>query len=206
MLHCVWGHFGISLMMRSRLRTDFTFSDLPNRRGRRGVVIVELLIWLPVLMTALMAVVEFAIMQQVNQQVALASRYGAKIAAEVTRDTLVATNLTNINQNATSNNLKSRIDTFLANAGLTGSCEVRLEHNASVGGKTQVDTATVCPCSATGPGTLPAGESPPGEAYVRVTVCVSLTGNVPNLLSTLGYDITGLIARHSTTYRVETNS
>lgn len=174
--------------------------------GRRGVVIVELLIWLPVLMTTLMAVVEFALIQQVNQQVALASRYGAKIASEVTRAFAVSPNLSDINQTATVNNLQSRIDIFLANAGLTASCEVRLEHNACVNNPSQVDTATPCTCNATGPGVLPAGEPPQGEAYVRVTVCVPLTGNVPNLLSTLGYDITGLIVRHSTTYRVETNN
>ena len=170
--------------------------------GRRGVVIVELLIWLPVLMTALMAVVEFALMQQVNQQVALASRHGAKIASEVTRAFAVSPNLSDIN----TGNLQSRIDIFLANAGLTASCEVRLEHNACVNNPSQVDTAMACTCNATGPGVLPAGEPPQGEAYVRITVCVPLTGNVPNLLSTLGYDFTGLIVRHSTTYRVETNN
>lgn len=177
-----------------------------GQHGRRGVVVVELIIWLPVLMTALMAVVEFALMQQVNQQVTLASRYGAKIAAEVTRAFATSPNLSNINQTATVNNLQSRIDTFLANAGLTASCEVRLEHNACVNNPSQVDTAVPCTCNATGPAVLPAGEPPQGEAYVRVTVCVPLIGNVPNLLSTLGYDITGLIVRHSTTYRVETNN
>ncbi len=52
-------------------------------RSRRGIVVVELLLWLPVLLTGLLAVIEFAIMQQVNQQVTLASRYGAKIASEI---------------------------------------------------------------------------------------------------------------------------
>lgn len=192
-------------MLRSRQATNSTPLASGNRH-RRGVVIVELLIWLPVLMTALMAVVEFALMQQVNQQVALASRYGAKIASEVTRAFATSPNLSDINQTATVNNLQSRIDTFLANAGLTASCEVRLEHNACVNNPLQVDTATPCTCNATGPGVLPAGEPPQGEAYVRVTVCVPLIGNVPNLLGTLGYDITGLIVRHSTTYRVETNN
>ncbi len=174
---------------------------------RRGIVVVELLLWLPVLLTALMAVIEFALMQQVNQQVALASRYGAKIAAEVTRAFTVSPNLSDINQTATVNNLQTLIDTFLANAGLTASCEVRLEHNACVDNTLQVDTATPCTCSATGP-VLPAGEppGPPGEAYIRVTVCVPLLGNVPNCLSTLGFDLTDRVARHSTTYRVETNN
>lgn len=192
-------------MLRSRQATNSMPLASGDRR-RRGVVIVELLIWLPVLMTALMAVVEFALMQQVNQQVALASRYGAKIAAEVTRAFATSPNLSDINQTATVNNLQSRIDTFLANAGLTASCEVRLEHNACVNNPLQVDNATPCSCSATGPVTLPAGEPPQGEAYVRVTVCVPLNGNVPNVLSTLGFDISGRIVQHSTTYRVETNN
>lgn len=193
-------------MMRPRLRTDLAPFARLNQPMRCGVAVVELIIWLPVLMTALMAVVEFALMQQVNQQVTLASRYGAKIASEVTRAFATSPNLSNINQTATVNNLQSRIDTFLANAGLTASCEVRLEHNACVNNTLQVDTATPCTCNATGPGALPAGEPPQGEAYVRVTVCIPLTGNVPNLLSTLGFDITGRIVRHSTTYRVETNN
>lgn len=179
-----------------------------RKRSRRGIVVVELLLWLPVLLTGLMAVVEFAIMQQVNQQVALASRFGAKIASEVTRAFAVSPNLSDINQSLTVNNLKSRIDVFLANAGLSQSCEVQLEHNSCVGNTYQVDTSTPCNCSATGPAVLPAGEppGPPGEAYVRVTVCVPLEGNVPNCLSTLGFDITGRVSRHSTTYRIETNN
>lgn len=178
----------------------------PKRSIRRGVVVVELIIWLPVLLTALMAIVQFALMQQVNQQVALASQYGAKIASEITRSFAVSPNLSDINQTATVNNLQSRIDTFLANAGLTASCEVRLEHNACVNNTLQVDNAVPCTCNATGPVVLPAGEPPQGEAYVRVTVCVPLIGNVPNLLNTLGFNITGRIMRHSTTYRVETNN
>lgn len=193
-------------MMRSRITAASASLDWFNQSRRRGVAVVELIIWLPVLMTALMAIVEFALMQQVNQQVNLASRYGAKIASEVTRAFATSPNLSDINQTATVNNLQSRIDTFLANAGLTASSEVRLEHNACVNNPLQVDTATPCTCNATGPGTLPAGEPPQGEAYVRVTVCVPLTGNVPNLLSTLGFDINDRIVRHSTNYRVETNN
>lgn len=179
-----------------------------NHRSRRGIVVLELLLWLPVLLTSLVAVIEFAIMQQVNQQVTLASRYGAKIAAEITRAYTVSPNLGDINLSSTTNNLQSQIDTFLANAGLTASCEVRLEHNACVDNSEQVDTVTPCNCAATGPAALPAGEppGPPGEAYVRVTVCVPLLGNVPNCLSTFGFDLTDRIARHSTTYRIETNN
>ncbi len=190
--------------MRALIRSTQTSIS----HSRRGIVVVELLLWLPVLLTGLMAVVEFALMQQVNQQVTLASRYGAKIAAEVTRAFAVSPNLGDINQTATVNNLQSRIDTFLANAGLTASCEVRLEHNSCVDNPLQVDTATPCNCTATGPAVLPAGEppSPPAEAYVRVTVCVPLLGNVPNCLSTFGFDITDRIVRHSTTYRVETTN
>ena len=190
--------------MRAQIRS----TRMQIGRSRRGIVVVELLLWLPVLLTGLVAVIEFAIMQQVNQQVTLASRYGAKIASEVTRAFATSPNLSDINQTSTANNLQSRIDTFLANAGLTASCEVRLEHNACVVNRLQVDTAIPCNCTVTGPAVLPAGEppSPPGEAYVRVTVCVPLLGNVPNCLKTFGFDITSRIARHSTTYRVETNN
>ncbi|MBC8290747.1 MAG: hypothetical protein H8E37_10570, partial [Planctomycetes bacterium] len=64
--------------------------------------------------------------------------------------------------------------------------------------------------------TLPGGEPPAGEAYVKVTVCVKLTGNVPNCLSTFGFDLNGpngtagdaddCTIEHSTVFRIETNN
>ncbi|MFP6762658.1 MAG: hypothetical protein VB858_03540, partial [Planctomycetaceae bacterium] len=73
-----------------------------------------------------------------------------------------------------------------------------------------------CNCGASTP-SLPAGEpATPGECYVKVTVCETLSGNVPNLLATFGFDLNGangtpgdaddLTIEHSTTFRIETNN
>lgn len=182
----------------------------PDRKQRRGLITLELILWMPIMIIVVMAIIEFAIILQVNQQVTAASRFGARIASEITRDQAAATNLSNFNQTATANNLKSRIDTYLGNAGLTASCQVLLEHSACVPNPSQADPAgTPCPCGAS-PTVLPAFETAPtfenNEAYVKVTVCVPLLNNVPNVLSTFGFDITTQTIEHSTVFRVETNN
>lgn len=174
---------------------------------RKGIVALELIFWLPIQIICIMAIIEFAIIMQVNRQVSFASHFGAKLSSEITRSTAAATNLGNFNLSGTPNNLKSQIDVYLANHGLTTSCEVRLEHNACVANPLQVHTTGFpCPCGPSGPATLPAGEPPSGEAYVRVTVAVKLLNNVPNVLSTFGFDITNYTVEHSTTFRIETNN
>ena len=193
-------------------------SSLCARRlpRRRGVITLELILWLPIMGIFVLAIVEFALIMQFNKQVAYASRFGAKLASEITRDPAAAQNLANFNTSTTANNLKDRIDTYLANHGITASCEVQLIHNACVGGQSQTDTDQACNCGASGSG-LPAGEpANPDEAYVKVTVCVPLPGNVPNCLATFGFDINGpngtagdaddCTIEHSTTFRVETNN
>ncbi len=182
-----------------------TATRSPERR--KGIVALELIFWLPIQVICIMALIEFAIIMQVNRQVAFASHFGAKLSSEITRSTAAATNLSNFNLNGTPNNLKSQIDTYLANHGLTASCEVRLEHNACVANQLQVHTtAFPCPCGPSGPAVLPAGEPPSGEAYVRVTVAVQLLNNVPNVLSTFGFDVTNYTIEHSTTFRIESNN
>lgn len=182
---------------------------------RRGVVTLELLLWLPILVIFVLAIVEFALIMQFNKQIAYASRFGAKLASEITRDQTAATNLSNFNQSGTPNNLKDQIDAYLANHGITASCEVQLQHNACVGGTSQTDTDDPCNCGPS-PTALPGGEPPAGEAHVKVTVCVKLTGNVPNCLSTFGFDLNGpdgsagtaddCTVEHSTVFRIETNN
>ncbi len=180
-------------------------SEAPANGRRRGVVTLELIFWLPILVIFTLALIEFALILQMNRQVAYASRYGAKQAAEITRAIASSPNLSNFNQSATLNNLQSQIDTLLANYGLTASCEVQLLHNACVQNPSQTDTAVACNCGASAP-SLAGGEPPAGEAYVKVTVCVPLTGNVPNCLQTFGFDITGCTIEHSTVLRIETSN
>lgn len=194
-----------------------TLSSLCERRlpRRRGVITLELILWLPIMVIFVLAIVEFALIMQFNKQVAYASRFGAKLASEIARTQAASPNLSNFNLSATANNLKDQVDAYLANHGISSSCEVRLTHNACVGGTSQVDTDAACNCGDSAP-TLPGGEPPAGEAYVKVTVCVKLTGNVPNCLSTFGFDLNGpngtagdaddCTIEHSTVFRVETNN
>jgi hypothetical protein len=175
---------------------------------RAGVVTLELIVALPVIVILILAVVEFAIIYQVNLEVAHAARFGAKLAAEITRNRLAATNLGNYDQAATLNDLKELIDEYLANHGLTPSCEVILQHNACVPLPSQFNPDPIpgnCQCSAPG-AVLPAGEPPAGEAYVRITVGERLTGNVPNLLATFGLALGDLTLQQSTVFRIETNN
>lgn len=176
---------------------------------RSGLVVFELLIWLPVLVIFLLAIVEFGQIYALDQQVALASRFGAKIASETSRSQLPTL--------ATSGTLSGRVQDYLRTANIqNGPCSVTLTHNACVTGQQQqfpAVTPATCRCPApVAPGTLPTGtESPivgtnPREAYVRVTVCVPLRNNVPNLLTTFGFDVGDSTLVHTTTLRYEVNN
>jgi hypothetical protein len=179
---------------------------------RRGVITLELIVAMPVLVIVIMAVVEFAIIYQVNEEVAGAARFGAKLAAEITRNHLVSPRLSNYNTPGV-NHLKERIDQYLQNHGLTPSCEVILQHTACVPFPYQENPTPIpgtCPCTIIGGVTSPFGlaavEPPPGEAYVRVTVVVNLSGNVPNLLATFGLPLGNLTLQESCVFRIETNN
>lgn len=171
------------------------------------MVTLELILFLPVLVLLLLAVVEFAILYQVNQQVCYASKFGAKLASEVSRDDSENPHLGNFNDPGAAppppagQSLKERIDQYLANHGLSESCQVILEHNvANVGNPVQVnpDPAPAdCHCS------LPLRPLPTSGEYVRVTVCLKLAGNVPNLLSTYCIDLGDRTLQCSTVLRYE---
>jgi hypothetical protein len=175
---------------------------------RSGVITLELLVSLPLLVILLLALIEFAIIYQVNMEVAEAARFGAKLASEITRLQAAATNLGNYNQAATVSDLKERIDQYLANNGLTASCEVILQHGACVPNQTQLQPTSIPPdCLCTTPATpFPNSEPPAGECYARVTVALRLDGNVPNLLSTFGLDLGDMTVQQSTVFRIETNN
>jgi len=181
--------------------------------GRAGAVILEFILALPVLVILLLAVVEFSVMLQVNQQLAYASRFGAKLAAEITRNKDIHPNLGDFNLASTTevDSLQGRIDRYLQTHGLTKSCAVVLEHNAcSVPNHEQDRPGTIkdsCHCGnppALMPVSLPGGSE--NEAYVRVTVALTLKDNVPDLLNTLGFALGDRTFVHSTTLRIETDN
>lgn len=171
----------------------------PPARAPQGVVTLELLLVLPVVILFLLAVIQFALIYEVDKRVGYASRFGAKVASETTRDQAAAVNLGNL---ATIGELRRQVDVFLATAGLGGACGVILEHNACLPGtvQTDIDAGCVCPAPAD---PLPGGE-PNGPAYVRVTVCLPLDDNLCDLLPSFGgFSLADKTLRHSTTFRIE---
>ena len=152
-----------------------------RRRIRRAGVVVELLLTLPVLFIALLAIVEFGLILANVKQVALASREGAKLAAE-----------TAPLNGGTAAVIRNLVDDRLESAGMgtNASQGVTLQDTVTFGTFTDGD----CPAPAAPP--LPLGA-------VRVTVCVELEKLSPNLLQAFGFDISGLVVEHTTTYRHE---
>ncbi len=162
--------------------------------NKRGVVALELILVFPILMILLLAVVEFGLILAASNHVEAASRLGAKLAAE-------AANLDQFNDPNTLENLKLRVDEYLNTAGYTDSCQVILENTVpGTTAPTQENPtmASNCPCTPVigATGTLPV-------RAVRVTVCLNMTGNVPNCLATFGFDISGRVIRHSVTWIYE---
>lgn len=175
----------------------------PCRNRRSAVITVELLLSLPILLIFLAAVLEFGLIYAVSQKVSYASRFGAKLASEEPR-----TGLDDLNLAAGGSRLRTAINRFLSTAEIpTGACTVIFEHNACLANQSQTDTdGSGCDCGA--PATpLPAGPPPAGNPeYVRVTVCVPLIGNVPDLVSSFGFSVAGFTIEHSTVFRYEPNN
>ena len=175
-----------------------------SRRDRRSAVItVELLLSLPILLITLAAVVEFGLIYAVSQKVAYASRFAARLASEEPR-----TYLDDLNTAVGPSRLRTSVNRFLSTAEITtGACSIIFEHNACLANQSQTNTdGSGCNCGA--PATaLPAGPPPAGNTeYVRVTVCVPLIGNVPDLVSSFGFSIAGFTIEHSTVFRYEPNN
>jgi Flp pilus assembly protein TadG len=157
------------------------------------VVALEVLLLFPILVIMLLAVVEFGLIMAAGKHVEFASRLGAKLAAE-------SSNLELFNAPSTMDNLKDQVDQYLNTAGYTDSCQVLLEHNVTgVANPSQANPLMAdCPCT---PVSGPIGSLPPES--VRVTVCLPMTGNIPNSLETFGFDISGCVIRQSVVWIYE---
>lgn len=157
-----------------------------RRTGRSGAVIVELILAMPILFISLLVVAEFGMVMANLKQVALASREGAKIAAETA-------GLSPANTAATAAAIRSAVDDRLESAkfGPSATVGVRLDHTVGGGGSAADGT---CPS--------PAGPALPSDA-VRVTVCVELTKLTPNLLAAFGFDISSSTVEQTTTLDYE---
>lgn len=152
------------------------------RTHRRAGIIVEFLLAFPILLIAVLVLVEFGVIMANLKQIAAISRDGAKLAASTAP----------LNA-ATATLIRARVDRDLESAGYGASASAGVTLRHTVGG-TAVFTDGTC--------SDPVTPAMPSDA-VRVTVCVELTEFTPNLLSTFGFDITGRVAEHTTTFEYQ---
>jgi Flp pilus assembly protein TadG len=136
-------------------------------------VVLELILAMPVLIIATLAVLEFGVIALVQQAIATAAIEGAREAA----------------RGSMPNEVAAVVDTFLAVhdfAGATAAMpDARVDVEVGPASST-VGDATI-PCTPQGPAVLNANEA-------RVTVCVRMSDNdrpVPDWLSYFGFTLAG---------------
>ena len=152
-------------------------------RHRSGVAVFEFVVFAPVLLICLLAIVEFGLVFANIQTVELASRTATRAAAEAIQ--------ADVTSGAALAGVRSVADQVLATGGLV-SDGVVLEH--TIGGGSGSFTS--------GTGTAPGVPAIPAEA-VRVTVSLNLSQLTPDLLSTFGFSTTGRTVHQTTTMRFE---
>ena len=161
-------------------------------RARRGAIILEFVLAVPILLIALVSIVQFGVFFANMQQVTLAARVGAEEASQTLP--LPASSGEPIPQQ-----ILNVIDRQLETAKLAR-CQVRLEHN--LGGSPVVSVAGDEDC---GCGPIdPLADPPPGK-YVRLTVVVPLGEMMPNGLVLFGFDVSrpNRVAQYTTILRHE---
>ncbi|MBD3672513.1 MAG: pilus assembly protein [Planctomycetaceae bacterium] len=168
---------------------------MSSPRVCRGVVTLEVILTFPIIFILFLSVIEFGMLYTLSQQVAFASRYGAKIASEE-----VVAGIPSLNTSGGGSRLRLAIDQHLSEAGVSESCSVTLQHNVGGLAETQIDspaTPADCECVAH------VDYYPFGQPYVRVTVCVDVSENIPDLLGSFGFSIDDTIIEVSTTFAYE---
>ena len=174
-------------------------------RQRRGGVVLELILGLPLLVIPLLAVVEYAVLMSNQQQVEMAARAGALTGAQLVLPSsgsvptevldAIAAELTHVG-----------ID---LNARITdGTIRVELEHNyLSSGADPELDPSATL---ASGTLTCPSSAAPPapdpdlssfGRCYVRLRLCVRSDLLTPNLLSAYCIDMSERVTSQTKAYR-----
>ena len=152
---------------------------MDRSRKRSGAVVLEAIIGLPVLIIALMAIVEFGMLSSNQAIVHAASRAAADAAAAVSLPT----------SGAVPTEISNAATKVLDARGIGITC-VRVEHTADLGGSTTVLLS--------GSGANNPTSPRPTDAYVAVTVCVENTQLAPNLLSIFKLDLSGSYSQHTT--------
>jgi Flp pilus assembly protein TadG len=170
-----------------RVRLSSRPASLP-RHARSGAVALELLLAVPVTVIMILAVIEFSLVFVAAKQVALASRLGAKAAAETA----------NVTTFVTGGGLRAAVDRHLLAAGSPGACRVMAEFGSGNVFTTVTNNGAI-PCNCAAPNT----PGPATATFVRVTVCARLTDFTPDLLGLYGFSIANRALTHSTTFRRE---
>ena len=157
-------------------------------RQRRAGVVLELLLSFPILLAAFLASIQFGMLFSKNQQLAIASRIGALVAAQTAGlpavDGPVPPSI--LQPIARQMNLVS-VPTF----------GVLIEHN------TTNPMVPVLLASGSPACTQPITPLPTSGRFVRVTVCVKVTDIAPDLLGFFGLDITTDNAQQTSVFRYE---
>ncbi len=166
----------------------------PRSRGRarQGAVILEFVLAVPILLVALVSIVQFGVFFANMQQVTLATRVGALEASQTLP-------LPTSSGEPIPQQILNVIDRQLESAKLAR-CQVRLEHNLGGSPVVNISGDPECGC---GP-IDPLADPPPGE-YVRLTVVVPLGEMMPNGLAMFGFDVSApnRVAQYTTIFRHE---
>lgn len=163
---------------------------------RSGVVVLELILAAPAFLIIMLAIVQISLIYVAMEQTAYASRYAAKIASETPSVALNALN---------TGTLKASVDNVLQVGGLPlGSCRVILEHNVGAPATINDPVVALPNCDCNPPVTsLPVVAGATVTDSVRTTVCVPLSGNIPDFLSSFGFSVQTFVVEQSTTYIYE---
>lgn len=177
-----------------------------HRRFHSGAVILEVILAMPLLMIALLAIVEFGVMLVNLQYLEFASRTGAQVASQLNQSDFYSPVLPNppVFPAAIAVAVNTQLNQATPNAvpPLTSS-SILLEHSVPLSGPgvagSAVEVSNGVPVTSADVAEPPV-PAPPAYRYVRVTVFVDADELTPNLLAAFGFDLTGKRFQQTTTY------
>lgn len=164
-----------------------------EQSNRRGAVVFEALLWLPVFLIALSAVIEFGMVLNGLHAVKLAARAGAKYAAELSTGGIGATSAVE--------DVRAVVDRVLSSSGYDSS-QVRLEYSVACASPPSGNSTDGNCSNCTQPTPSLPGSSVPG-GMVRVTVSVAVEEMTPDLLGWVGASISERVAQYSVAFPYE---
>ncbi len=157
-------------------------------RSRQAAVVLELIIALPVLILATLAVVELGLWMSNKEKLEMAARIGAEAAAETAGLNMMA--------NLNGSEIQEKVHRYLQNAGIPiNNVEITLSYVSMLGASPMLLTEN--PPGISPPPALPA--PPSGYRYVRLVVSVPASDLAPNLLGYFGFDLQGLYTQQAQT-------